>query len=54
MSSTNDPKNRTLTIKKTFDAPVKLVWEAWTHPDHIVQWWAISKSSANEIYYAHA
>ena len=47
MSSTNDPKNRTLTIKKTFDAPVKLVWEAWTHPDHIVQWWAISKSSAN-------
>ena len=39
MSNTNDPKNRTLTIKKTFDAPVKLVWEAWTHPDHIVQWW---------------
>lgn len=39
MSSTDNAKNRTLTIKKTFDAPVKLVWEAWTEADQIVQWW---------------
>ena len=32
--------NRTLTIERTFDAPVALVWEAWTQPEHIAQWWA--------------
>jgi len=40
MANTNDAKSRTLTIKKVFNAPVKLVWQAWTKPDHIVQWWA--------------
>ena len=36
----NDVKKRTLTIKKVFNAPIKLVWEAWTKSDHIIQWWA--------------
>ena len=36
----NDAKNRTLTIKKVFNALIKIVWEAWIKPDHIVQWWA--------------
>jgi uncharacterized protein YndB with AHSA1/START domain len=40
MSSQNDSKSRTLTISKVFNAPVKLVWEAWIKPEHIVQWWA--------------
>lgn len=40
MSSTNDKKNRTLSIKKVLDAPIELVWDAWTNPDHIIQWWA--------------
>ena len=40
MSNMNDAKNRTLTLKRTFDAPVKLVWEAWTQPEHIINWWA--------------
>jgi uncharacterized protein YndB with AHSA1/START domain len=35
----NDLSKRTLSIKKTFDAPVDLVWEAWTDPEHISQWW---------------
>ncbi len=39
MSNTNDAKNRTLTLKRTFNAPIKLVWEAWTQPEHIAQWW---------------
>lgn len=30
---------RTLTIKKTFSAPIQLVWEAWSKPEHIPQWW---------------
>ena len=32
-------KDRTLTIKKTFSAPRKLVWEAWSNPEHIANWW---------------
>ena len=40
MSKSNEVKNRTLSIKKVFDVPVKLVWEAWTNPEHIAQWWA--------------
>ena len=35
----NDLAKRTLSIKKTFDAPVELVWEAWTEPEHLSQWW---------------
>lgn len=35
----NNPKNRTLTLERTFDAPLDLVWEAWTQPEHIAQWW---------------
>ena len=40
MNHTDDAKNRTLTIKKVFNAPVKLVWDAWTNAKHVVQWWA--------------
>lgn len=28
-----------LTITHTFDAPRTLVWQAWTDPQHIMQWW---------------
>jgi uncharacterized protein YndB with AHSA1/START domain len=31
----NDVAKRTLSIKKTFDAPIELVWEAWTEPEHL-------------------
>ncbi len=40
MSKSNDASNRTLTLKKVFNAPVKLVWEAWANADHVVKWWA--------------
>jgi uncharacterized protein YndB with AHSA1/START domain len=40
MKKENDASARTLSLKRTFNAPVKLVWEAWTQPEHIVQWWA--------------
>jgi uncharacterized protein YndB with AHSA1/START domain len=39
MKNQNDAKNRTLTLKRTFNVPVKLVWDAWTQPEHIAQWW---------------
>ena len=35
----DDLQNRTLTIKKTLNAPIDLVWKAWTEPDHIAKWW---------------
>lgn len=35
-----DKSNRTLTLNKVINAPVKLVWEAWTRPEHVIQWWA--------------
>ncbi len=28
-----------LKIIRIFDAPVKAVWDAWTDPDQVVQWW---------------
>ena len=34
-----DASARTLSLKRTFNAPVKLVWEAWTRPEHIGNWW---------------
>lgn len=39
MKEVNELEKRTLTIKRTFDAPRKLVWEAWTKPEHIANWW---------------
>lgn len=33
-------ENRTVTIERTFNAPIELVWEAWTKPEHIAKWWS--------------
>lgn len=35
----NEAENRTLTLERTFNAPIELVWEAWTKPEHIANWW---------------
>lgn len=35
----NDIAKRTLSIERTFNAPLTLVWEAWTKPEHIIHWW---------------
>jgi uncharacterized protein YndB with AHSA1/START domain len=40
MNTSDELQNRTASIRKTFDAPVQLVWEAWTQPEHIANWWA--------------
>ena len=31
---------RTLRIERTFDAPRELVFEAWTRPEYLTQWYA--------------
>lgn len=28
-----------LVISRTFDAPVSMVWDAWTRPEHFTKWW---------------
>ncbi len=38
MEEKND-KIRELSITRTFDAPRKLVWKAWTDPKLLAKWW---------------
>lgn len=45
----NDLAKRTLSLKKTLDAPIELVWEAWTQPEHIAQWWGPKGMKVNVI-----
>lgn len=37
---TKDATNKKLTIVREFDAPVELVWRAWTENELLDQWWA--------------
>ena len=30
---------KNLTVKRVFDAPLELVWQAWTDPQHVMRWW---------------
>ena len=39
MSNFTETKNRTLTLERTFNAPIQLVWDAWTQAEHIALWW---------------
>lgn len=35
----NDTSDRELRLSRVLDAPVELVWEVWTKPEHIAKWW---------------
>jgi len=39
MENKNSTHDRELVISRTLNAPVELVWEAWTKPQHIAKWW---------------
>lgn len=39
MSNGKDTKDREVLLERLLDAPVELVWEAWTDPEHIAKWW---------------
>src|ERR1051326_2637696 len=32
-------KSNEIRINRTYDAPVKAVWDAWTDPQQAAQWW---------------
>ena len=35
-----DPQSKKLTVVRAFDAPLDLVWQAWTDSEILDQWWA--------------
>jgi len=37
---TVNKENNTVNVKREFAANIELVWEAWTNPDILDQWWA--------------
>jgi uncharacterized protein YndB with AHSA1/START domain len=43
MTTTQTEKNRTadreISISRLLHAPIELVWEVWTRPEHIKNWW---------------
>jgi uncharacterized protein YndB with AHSA1/START domain len=43
MTESNQPaatsSSEEMVIERVFDAPRELVWQAWTVPEHFVQWW---------------
>ena len=36
---TSNTQDRELFLSRTLNAPVELVWEMWTKPEHIANWW---------------
>ncbi len=37
---TKDAANKKLVVEREFDAPLEVVWKAWTDKDILDQWWA--------------
>jgi uncharacterized protein YndB with AHSA1/START domain len=35
----NNTKDRELLLTRMLNAPIDLVWEVWTNPEHIAKWW---------------
>ncbi len=35
----SNTKDRELLLTRTLNAPIDLVWDAWTNPEHIAKWW---------------
>jgi uncharacterized protein YndB with AHSA1/START domain len=35
----SNTKDRELIMSRKLNAPVELVWEVWTKPEHIANWW---------------
>jgi uncharacterized protein YndB with AHSA1/START domain len=39
MNQTTQAPKEDLVIKRIIDAPLALVWKAWTEPEHVMRWW---------------
>ena len=38
-NTTENVEKRDLVITRLFDAPIELVWRAWTDPEYVIRWW---------------
>lgn len=38
-TATNNTQDREIALTRLLNAPVELVWEMWTKPEHIANWW---------------
>ncbi|WP_199717166.1 SRPBCC domain-containing protein [Flavobacterium sp. 102] len=39
MTTSANTADREITVSRLLNAPIALVWEVWTNPDHIKNWW---------------
>src|SRR5688572_29914695 len=39
MTTKSETAVNELVINRIFNAPVELVWSAWTNPEHMMRWW---------------
>jgi len=39
VSPATEATERELVVTRIFDAPVELVWKAWTEPERVMRWW---------------
>lgn len=41
-------KTKQLSFERSYDAPLDAVWQAWTRPEMLQQWWGPDKTSVPE------
>src|SRR6185503_14790553 len=39
MENKSNTSDRAISLTRTLNAPVELVWEVWTQPEHLANWW---------------
>jgi uncharacterized protein YndB with AHSA1/START domain len=49
MDTVNERNGKILTIKRTFNAPINIVWQAWSNPEYISQWWGPNGMQVNIV-----
>lgn len=49
MPSSEDSVGSELVLERTFNAPVALVWKAWTQAEHLMAWWGPKHHPATEM-----
>ena len=39
MTAKSETLENVVVVNRIFNAPVELVWKAWTNPQHLMRWW---------------
>ena len=39
MAEKTDVRKEELVVTRIIDAPIEIVWKAWTEPEHVMHWW---------------